>query len=77
LLSFAMIVTSMAALGALAAYVFYRTTVQGPVAQPEKTEFDLATTAQVGTVVATEELDPQDEYVAVPEDYPPVEPEKV
>jgi MFS family permease len=66
-----------AALGALAVYVFYRTTVQGPVAQPEKTDFDLATTAQVGTVVATEELDPQDEYVAVPEDYPPVEPEKV
>jgi MFS family permease len=66
-----------AALGALAAYVLYRTTVQGPVAQPEKTEFDLATTAQVGTVVATEELDPRDEYVAVPEEYPPVEPEKV
>jgi hypothetical protein len=47
------------------------------VAQPEKTDFDLATTAQVGTVVATEELDPQDEYVAVPEEYPPAEPEKV
>jgi MFS family permease len=63
------------ALALLAVYVFYRTTVQSPVAQPEKTDFDLATTAQVGTVVAIEELDPADEYVAVPDVYPPVEAE--
>jgi hypothetical protein len=62
-----------AALGLLAAFVFYRTTVQAPVAQPEKTDFDMATTAQVGTVVATEELNPADDYVAVPEPYPPEE----
>ena len=63
------------ALGLLAAFVFYRTTVQAPVAQPEKTDFDMATTAQVGTVVATEELNPADDYVAVPEPYPPNEPD--
>lgn len=57
------------ALGLLAAFVFYRTTVQGPVAQPQKTDFDLATTAQVGAVVATEELNPADEYVVAPEPY--------
>ncbi len=39
----------------LAAYVFYRTRVMAP--PPEKTGFDLATTAPVGTVVA---VDPQD-----------------
>lgn len=50
----------------LAGFVFYRTTVQAPVAQPQKTEFDLAATAQVGAVVATEELDPSDENVAMP-----------
>jgi MFS family permease len=50
----------------LAGFVFYRTTVQAPVAQPEKTDFDLATTAQVGVVVATEELNPADEFVAAP-----------
>lgn len=58
-------------LALLAAYVFYRTTVQPPVALPEKTEFDMATTASVGAVVPTEELNPADEYVAVPEAYPP------
>src|SRR5690606_6312633 len=66
-----------ATMAALAAYVFYRTTVQAPVAQPEKTEFDIATTAQVGAVVATEELNPADEFVAVPEVYPPENPETV
>jgi MFS family permease len=52
--------------GLLACFVFYRTTVQAPVAQPEKTDFDLARTAQVGAVVATEELNPADENVAMP-----------
>ena len=50
----------------LAGFVFYRTTVQAPVAQPQKTDFDLATTSQMGVVVATEELNPADEFVAAP-----------
>jgi MFS family permease len=61
------------ALGLLAGFVFYRTKVQAPPLQPEKTDFDLATTAQVGMVVTTEELNPADEFVAVPEPYPPAE----
>lgn len=59
------------ALGLLAGFVFYRTTVQPPLTEPEKTGFDLATTSQVGAVVPTEELNPADEFVAVPEQYPP------
>jgi MFS family permease len=39
---------------ALAAYVIYRTRVQGPTRAPDKTEFDLAATAQVGAVMVTE-----------------------
>jgi MFS family permease len=38
----------------LAAYVFYRTRVQAPPQPVDKTGFDLATTAQVGTVVVTD-----------------------
>jgi MFS family permease len=63
-----------AALGLLGAYVFYRTTVQPSLSPPEKTEFDLATTSQVGAVTPTEELNPADDYVAVPDAYPPPEP---
>jgi MFS family permease len=59
------------ALGLLAGFVFYRTTVQPPPTAPEKTGFDLATTAQVGAVVPTEELNPADEFVAAPEPYQP------
>lgn len=64
-----------AALALLAGFVFYRTTVKPSLSAPEKTGFDLATTAQVGAVVPTEELNPADEYVAVPEPYqaPPEE----
>jgi hypothetical protein len=40
------------------------------VAQPEKTDFDLATTASVGAVVPTEELNPADEDVVMPEEAP-------
>ncbi len=36
----------------LATFVFYRMRVQASLAPPEKTEFDLATTAPVGAVVA-------------------------
>jgi MFS family permease len=54
----------------LAGFVFYRTLVQAPVAQPEKTDFDLATTASVGAVVPTEELNPADEDVVMPEEAP-------
>ncbi|MPZ47364.1 MAG: MFS transporter [Betaproteobacteria bacterium] len=56
---------------ALAGYVFYRTRVQASLAAPDKTGFDLATTAQVGTVVTSEALDPADPSVAVPEAYTP------
>jgi hypothetical protein len=55
----------------LAAFVFYRTTVQAPPLQPDKTDFDLATTSQVGVVTPTEELNPADENVVAPEPYAP------
>jgi MFS family permease len=55
----------------LAGYVFYRTRVQAQTPVPEKTEFDLATTAPVGTVVQSEPLDPTDPSVAVPADFVP------
>ncbi len=57
--------------GALAVYVFYRTTVQASLSEPEKTGFDLAATAPVGAVVTGETLDPSDPSVAVPETYTP------
>jgi hypothetical protein len=56
----------------LAGYVFYRIKVQPSLAPPEKTEFDLATTAPVGAVLTTEELDLDDPLVVVPEPYPPM-----
>jgi MFS family permease len=46
--------------GALAAYILYRTQVQPPTRVVEKTEFDLAATAQVGVV-----------HVPAPEGTPP------
>lgn len=55
----------------LAAYVFYRTRVQASLATPRKTEFDLATTALVGTVVTHDALDPADPSIVVPEGYVP------
>jgi hypothetical protein len=55
----------------LAGFVFYRTRVQASLTPPEKTEFDLATTASVGAVVTPEAPDPADPSVAVPEPYPP------
>ncbi|MCA6109574.1 MFS transporter [Bradyrhizobium cenepequi] len=51
----------------LAAYVFYRTLVQAPPALPRKTEFDLAPTALVGTVVTHDALDPDDPSIVIPE----------
>jgi MFS family permease len=57
--------------GSLAVYVFYRTTVQAPLAAPEKTEFDLASTAPVGAVVTSETPNPMDPLVVMPEPYPP------
>jgi MFS family permease len=56
--------------GALAAYVFYRTTVQAAVSEPDKTHFDLAATAPVGAVVTGETLDLSDPLVVVPEPHP-------
>ncbi|MCZ7641550.1 MAG: MFS transporter [Pseudorhodoplanes sp.] len=64
----------------LAAYVFYRTRVQVSLLPPEKTDFDLATTAPVGAVVTAESPDPDSPDFAVPEDFarpaerPPAEP---
>ncbi|MPZ39474.1 MAG: MFS transporter [Rhizobiales bacterium] len=55
----------------LAGFVFYRTRVQASLTPPEKTEFDLATTASVGAVVTPEAPDPADPSIAVPEPYPP------
>jgi MFS family permease len=57
--------------GVLAAYVFYRTTVQASLSAPEKTDFDLAATAPVGAVVTGETLDQSDPSVVMPETYPP------
>jgi MFS family permease len=57
--------------GALAVYVFYRTTVQAALSEPEKTTFDLAATAPVGAVVTGETLDLSDPSVVLPETYPP------
>jgi MFS family permease len=54
---------------ALAAYVFYRTRVQAASDTIDKTSFDLATTAQVGGVVISETLDPDDPSVGVPEGF--------
>ena len=56
---------------ALAGYVFYRTKVQSSLTAPEKTEFDLATTAPVGAVFTSETLDPDDPLVVVPEPFQP------
>ena len=54
----------------LAAYVFHRKTrVQVSLASPQKTEFDLAATALVGTVVTHEALHPADPSISIPEPY--------
>jgi len=57
----------------LAAYVFYRTRVQGSLASPQKTEFDLATTALVGGVVTHEAPVPADPAIVLPEAYAPAQ----
>jgi MFS family permease len=59
--------------GLLAAYVFYRITVQAAVGEPEKTGFDLAATSPVGAVMTGETPDPSDPSVVVPETYTPPE----
>ncbi len=55
----------------MAAYIFYRTTVQEAVPEPDKTGFDLAATAPVGAVMTGEQLNPLDPSVVVPEHYTP------
>jgi MFS family permease len=57
--------------GLLAVYVFHRTKVQASLSTPEKTEFDIISTAPVGTVVTGEQLDPSSPDVAVPDTYTP------
>jgi MFS family permease len=54
---------------ALAAYVFYRTTVMPSLSAPEKTGFDLAATAAVGGVVTPDQPDLSDPLVVAPEPY--------
>jgi MFS family permease len=53
----------------LAGYVFYRMCVQGSLASPEKTGFEVATTALVGTVVTHDAPDPADPSIVIPEGY--------
>ena len=55
----------------LAGFVFYRTRAQPSLTSPEKSNFDLASTAPIGAMVTGETPDPQDPSVAVPEAYPP------
>jgi MFS family permease len=58
----------------LAAFVFYRTTVQASLKPRDKIEFELATTSPVGAVVTHDAPDPADPSVAMPEPYvPPIE----
>jgi MFS family permease len=54
----------------LAGYIAYRRSVQASLTEPEKTDFDLATTAQVGAIVPTETLDPASPSVVSPEPTP-------
>jgi len=65
----ALFLFTAAAQASLAAYIFYRTTVQQAVPEPDKTGFDLAATAPVGAVVTGEQLNPLDPSVVVPEQY--------
>jgi len=67
----ALFLFTAAAQASLAAYIFYRTTVQQAVPEPDKTGFDLAATAPVGAVVTGEQLNPLDPSVVVPEQYTP------
>ena len=53
--------------GALALFAIARMRYRAPLAEAEKTDFDLAATAQVGTVIPPEPLDPADELVLVPD----------
>jgi MFS family permease len=53
----------------LAGYVFYRIRVQASLSAPDKTGFDLVTTAPVGTVATRETLDPTDPSIVAPEGY--------
>ncbi len=53
--------------GALALFAIVRMRYRPPLAEAEKTDFDLAATAQVGTVIPPEPLDPADELVLVPD----------
>lgn len=54
--------------GGLALYVMARLTRRAAPKTADKTEFDLAATAQMGAVISPEMLDPADPNVAVPED---------
>jgi MFS family permease len=55
----------------LAGYVLHRVRAQAPLATSQKAEFDMAATADVGTIVTPIVPDPADPAVAVPEPYEP------
>ena len=52
---------------ALALFTVARMRYRAPLAGAEKTDFDLAATAEVGTIISPEPLDPADDLVLVPD----------
>ncbi len=58
----------------MAAFIFTRVLTRDALTAEEKTDFEYAATAQVGTVISTEELNAEDEeYVIPPEEFPAYE----
>jgi MFS family permease len=58
----------------MAAFIFTRVLTREALTAEEKTDFEYAATAQVGTVISTEELNADDEeYVIPPEEFPAYE----
>ncbi|MBO9417936.1 MFS transporter [Labrenzia sp. R4_2] len=58
----------------MAAFIFTRVLTREALTAEEKTDFEYAATAQVGTVISTEELNAEDEeYVIPPEEFPAYE----
>jgi MFS family permease len=59
---------------AMAGFIFTRVLTRRALEPEEKTDFEYAATAQVGTVISTEELDAEaEEYVIPPEEFPAYE----
>lgn len=67
-------ITVLAVNIAMAAFIFTRVLTRQALTQDEKTDFEYAATAQVGTVISPEELDAEaEEYVIPPEEFPAYE----